>query len=163
MKVIHLQTHIAAAREICFDLSRSVEVHLTSTAHTGERAIAGRTTGLCLAGDKITWRAKHLGVVQHLTVQITQMEYPSHFQDRMVKGAFKYFTHDHYFEQESSGTLMRDVFAFAAPLGVLGILAENLFLERYMRKLLLRRNEVIKQFAESGNWQDVLIKNTSNA
>lgn len=131
-------------------------MHLTSTAHTGEQAVAGRTTGLCLLGDTITWRARHLGVVQHLTVQITQMQYPSHFQDKMVKGAFKYFTHDHYFEQEGSGTLMRDVFAFAAPLGILGTLAENLLLEQYMRKLLQRRNEEIKQLAESGKWKEVL-------
>lgn len=86
------------------------------------------------------------------------MEYPSHFQDRMVKGAFKHFTHDHYFEQEGSGTLMRDVFAFAAPLGILGTFAEKLFLERYMRKLLLKRNEVIKQIAESGKWKEILIE-----
>lgn len=45
---------------------------------------------------------------------------------------------------------MEDVFTFSAPLGPLGLLAEWLFLEKYMRQLLIKRNAVIKAFAESG-------------
>jgi hypothetical protein len=48
---------------------------------------------------------------------------------------------------------MRDVFTFAAPLPVLGRLAEMVFLARYMRKLLRERNEVIRQVAESEEWR----------
>lgn len=74
----------------------------------------------------------------------------------MVKGAFASFTHDHLFSRQGSHTLMQDVFSFAAPLGVLGKLAEALFLKTYMQNLLLRRNAVIKELAESGKWQQVL-------
>jgi hypothetical protein len=40
------------------------------------------------------------------------------------------------------------VFDYVAPLGVLGKLADRLFLERYMRRLLEERNAVIKRMAE---------------
>lgn len=159
MKTIHLHTEINAAPEICFDLSRSVEVHLASTKETNEKAVAGRTTGLCEEGDVITWRAKHFGIYQYLTVKITSLSYPTHFQDQMVKGAFAFFTHDHYFHKKGEKTLMEDVFTFSAPLGPLGLLAEWLFLEKYMTRLLAKRNGVIKELAESGDWKRIL-KNT---
>jgi hypothetical protein len=41
-----------------------------------------------------------------------------------------------------------DVFDYVALLGVLGKLADRLFLERYMRRLLEERNAVIKRMAE---------------
>lgn len=48
---------------------------------------------------------------------------------------------------------MRDVFRFAAPLGVLGRIAELALLRRYMRALLIERNIVIQQIAESTEWR----------
>jgi len=48
---------------------------------------------------------------------------------------------------------MRDVFNFKAPLGVLGRLAEWLFLTRYMLRFLEERNQVIKEVAESGKYR----------
>jgi hypothetical protein len=44
---------------------------------------------------------------------------------------------------------MLDVFSFAAPLPILGRLAEIAFLRRYMLGLLRERNAVIKRIAES--------------
>jgi ligand-binding SRPBCC domain-containing protein len=159
VKTIRLETEINANIEICFDLARSVEVHVASTVETSERAIAGRTSGICQKGDTITWRARHFGIMQNLTVKITELNYPSHFQDKMVKGAFASFTHDHYFEHLNGTTVMKDVFRFAAPLGPLGWLAESLFLEKYMRDLLVKRNNVIKTIAESDQWREVLQRN----
>jgi len=72
----------------------------------------------------------------------------------MVQGAFRFMKHDHFFRPLSSGqTEMRDTFCFAAPLPVLGRLAEIIFLRRYMRALLQERNAVLKQIAESSDWQ----------
>jgi hypothetical protein len=45
---------------------------------------------------------------------------------------------------------MRDVFIFESPLGLLGKLANWLFLKRYMTRLLVKRNLVIKEEAEKG-------------
>jgi len=46
-------------------------------------------------------------------------------------------------------TVMTDIFAFVSPLGILGRLANVLFLKSYMKRLLMKRNEIIKQAAES--------------
>ena len=67
MPILRLTTHIAAPIDRCFDLSRSIDLHMASTAHTEERAIAGVTTGLIGPGGEVTWRARHFGVWQELT------------------------------------------------------------------------------------------------
>jgi len=49
----------------------------------------------------------------------------------------------------ATGTVMRDRFEFESPLGILGRMANWLFLTSYMRRFLVRRNQVLKQLAES--------------
>ncbi|MEO8797697.1 MAG: SRPBCC family protein [Polyangiaceae bacterium] len=148
MPTIMIETRICAPRERCFDLARSVDAHLASTADTGERAVGGVTHGLLELGDQVTWEAKHLGVRQRLTARVTQLERPTLFVDEMVSGAFRSFTHRHEFEPCSDGTLMRDVFSYQAPLGALGRVAEGLFLTRYMRRFLVKRATILKTIAE---------------
>jgi ligand-binding SRPBCC domain-containing protein len=148
-------TVIHAPAERCFDLARSVEVHLAGNVHCGETAVAaeGITSGLVGLGEQVTWRAKHFGVWHRLTSEITLMDRPGHFQDVMIKGIFRFMRHDHFFRPVSRNeTEMRDVFAFAAPLAVLGRMAEWAILARYMRKLLYERNRAIKEIAESAEW-----------
>ena len=60
MSRIELETRIDAPPERCFDLSRSVELHLEAAAATDERAVDGVTAGLLGAGDTVTWEARHL-------------------------------------------------------------------------------------------------------
>src|SRR5262249_22735682 len=134
----------------CFDLSRSIDVHVASTAHTEERAVAGVTSGLMGLGDEVTWEAVHLGVRQRLTSRITEFDRPRRFVDEMVRGAFARFRHEHEFRAIGEVTRMLDIFDFTSPLGILGRLADAVFLERYVLRLLERRNEHIKRVAEGG-------------
>jgi ligand-binding SRPBCC domain-containing protein len=150
MPTIYLETSIEAPIERCFDLALSVDLHQHSVGHTQERAIAGVTSGVMHLGDTVTWEAIHFGVRQHLTSQITAYERPYNFTDEMVRGAFHSLTHVHEFLPRASGVLMVDRFCFRAPLGPLGWIAEQLVLTRYMRRLLLTRNHVLKEMAEAG-------------
>jgi len=148
--VIRLDVYIEAPPQICFDLSRSIDLHMASTAHTKEVAIQGRTSGLIELGETVTWEATHLGIRQRLTSIITEFEPPVRFVDEMVRGAFQRFRHEHRFESRGAGTLMTDIFDYTSPLGPLGKLADALFLQVYMKRLLVRRNMYIKQAAEQG-------------
>lgn len=149
MQTIILETKIAAPPERCFLLSLSVDLHMASTAGTGERAIAGVTHGLIGLGETVTWQGRHFGFLLKHQSLITKYEPPRHFQDVMVSGSFRSFEHDHFFELNSeNGTRMRDELRFAAPLGPLGQLAEKLVLRHYLRGFLLDRNRFIRQIAE---------------
>ena len=148
MPVINLITYIEAPSQVCFDLARNIEAHQSSTSKTIEKVIAGRSSGLCETGDVITWQASHFGIKQKLTVKITKMEPFVYFEDEMVKGAFSSMQHKHYFEAEKTGTKMTDEFIFRAPFGIIGTLAEKLFLTRYLTRFLEERNKVLKEMAE---------------
>ena len=156
MPTIELSTVIRAPRERVFDLARSIDAHQDTTSATEERAVAGVTRGLIGMGDEVTWEARHFGVRQRLTVRVTAFERPKHFQDIMISGAFKSMLHDHDFAEHPTGTLMRDRFEFESPLGILGRIADWLFLTSYMRRFLVRRNEVLEQLAQSKEWSRYL-------
>ena len=66
----------------------------------------------------------------------------------MVYGAFKSFKHEHIFISEDNKTVMVDKFDFKSPFGIIGKLANVLFLKRYMTNLLQTRNEFLKIKAE---------------
>jgi ligand-binding SRPBCC domain-containing protein len=149
MPTIRLTTSIEASVERCFDLSLNVDLHRHSVAHTRERPVAGVTRGMMQLGDTVTWEAMHFGVKQRLTTQITAYDRPYGFTDEMIRGAFHSMKHIHTFISQPPGTLMIDLFCFRAPLGVLGSVAEMLFLTRYMRGLLRTRNSYLKQVAET--------------
>ncbi|MED4604110.1 SRPBCC family protein [Paenibacillus validus] len=148
MPVIRMELFIEAPPELCFDLARSIDVHMLSMSGSQERAIGGRTSGLIELGETVTWEAVHFGVRQQLTAKITEMDKPHRFVDEMVKGAFARFYHEHTFMPEAEGTRMTDTFDYTSPCGPLGWLADAWFLERYMRRLLAERNAVVKRLAE---------------
>jgi ligand-binding SRPBCC domain-containing protein len=151
---IELTTRISAPRERCFDLARSVDVHVRSAAPTGERAVAGRTSGLLGPGEEVTWRARHFGVALTLTSRITAFDAPGHFRDTLVRGPLRSLDHDHYFTSEGrDATTMRDVFEYSAPFAGLGRLAELLFLTRHFRRFLAARNRELRRIAESEEWR----------
>ncbi|WP_312789386.1 SRPBCC family protein [Sphingobacterium sp.] len=153
MPQLILDTVIEAPLKVVFDLARSIDVHMYSTKETGEKAVEGVTTGLIEVGQTVRWRAKHLGVKQTLTVQITAMEKPYYFEDKMIQGVFQSMDHQHHFEELADGkVLMRDIFNFSAPFGVLGRFVGWLFLTAYMRRFLEERNQSIKEVAESGQY-----------
>ena len=140
MPRIKLRTVIKADKGIVFDLSRSVDLHKISTEQTNEEAIKGITSGLIEINQSVTWKAKHFGVYHTLTSKITEFERPNFFADEMVKGIFKKFKHEHYFTSFKGSTEMIDIFEYESPFGILGKLADKLFLKRYMSNFLKKRN-----------------------
>jgi len=154
MYIIRLSTDISAPAMRCFDLARSVDAHLWSSESTGERAVAGRLSGLMELGDQVTWEARHFGIWQRLTSQITELRPPVFFQDRMIRGAFASLEHDHHFmAQADRSTTMTDIMRFAAPFRPAGWLAERLVLGRYMRTFLRKRSLALKSLAETEGWR----------
>ncbi|GEN75354.1 SRPBCC family protein [Chryseobacterium hagamense] len=149
MSVIRLHTRIEADIRKVFDLARDIDLHQKSTFRTGEKAIAGRTSGLIELGETVTWKARHLGVTQTLTTKIVAMQKPYHFTDIMLKGTFRSMKHQHLFRQEGRYTIMKDIFEFESPLGIIGKVFNAIFLKNYMKKFLLERNRLIKSTAEA--------------
>jgi ligand-binding SRPBCC domain-containing protein len=155
MYQLRVTTSVAAPLSTCFDLARSVDVHVQSAAGTGERVVGGRLSGLLELGDEVTWEGKHFGVTQRLSSKITEFQPYTFFQDRMTRGAFRFLEHDHLFEQQDDGTLMTDILKFKAPLGPLGWIAERVFLAPHLRRFLIARGLALKAMAERAKPSEV--------
>jgi len=121
-----------------FDLSLDIDTHVSSMSQSGERAVAGVTTGRIGLGQTVTWRARHFGIWWTMTSQITALDEPTRFVDQQVRGPFKTFVHEHRFEQLTNGTRMTDTITVASP--IFGTLAERLVLVPYLRRLIAQRN-----------------------
>jgi len=156
MTTITLTTFIHAPIERCFDLARSIDLHLLSTKKTKEKVVAGRAAGLVMKDDILTWEAVHFGIRQQLVSKITDVSPPYYFRDEMMKGAFKSMHHEHHFAVKDGVTVMTDIFCYKIPYGILGKLFNSLVLRSYMTAFLKERNIVIKNAAEGNDWINIL-------
>jgi ligand-binding SRPBCC domain-containing protein len=156
MPTIHLTTFIKAPIERVFDLARSIDLHKKSLSHTREEAVAGVTTGLINLNDTVTWKAKHLGKTRFLKSKITALQKPFSFTDEMAEGDFKSMNHEHHFKEVENGTIMIDILKFEAPYGGVGRLFSKIYLTNYLKRMLELRNGVIRDYAESDKWRQLL-------
>lgn len=156
MPKIELTTEINSTLEICFDLSRSIDLHKISTSQTNEQAIEGRKNGLINLNETVTWQATHFGIRQKLTSKITAFDRPNSFVDEQIEGIFKSIFHEHKFEQVADKIIMKDIFEFHSPFGISGRIFNKLVLTNYLKNLLINRNQIIKEFAETEKWKEIL-------
>jgi ligand-binding SRPBCC domain-containing protein len=156
MPQIHLTSFIAAPIERVFDLSRSINLHRISAAATNEKAIGGVINGLISKNETVTWQAKHLFKIRQFTAKITEMKSPDFFVDEMIRGDFKSFYHEHHFKTAANGTIMIDILNFETPYGAFGKIVNMLFLRSYLENFLIKRNAVVKDYAETQKWKAIL-------
>lgn len=158
MPTIHLTTFIAAPSEVVFDLSRHIGLHKESMLPFKEEAVAGTRFGLIEKDETVTWRARHFFKNRLLRVKVTEMKKPEMFVDEQAQGDFKMMKHEHYFKPCDNGTIVIDLFHFESPYGIIGRWFNNLWLSKYLRRLIEQRNSTIKTYAESERWKKLLIK-----
>ena len=147
---IVISTWIDAPPEFCFDLARDVAAHVESASFSGERLVApGKLTGVLEVGDLVCFEGRHFGLRQTFCARITRVDRPRLFIDEMVKGAFSSLRHVHEFLPHETGTLMVDRLVWKAPLGVLGAIADRLFLRRHMIWFVQTKQSHLKRIAET--------------
>ena len=148
MTTINLTTKIKAPKQIVFDASRNIDIHQQSASKSNEKAIEGVTSGLINLNETVTWRGKHFGFYLTHKSRITAMNLHDYFVDEMERGKFKTFKHEHFFEEESVFTIMKDKLQYETPFGMFGELFDILFLEKHLTRFLLERNKILKEVSE---------------
>jgi ligand-binding SRPBCC domain-containing protein len=77
-----------------------------------------------------------------------ELDPPRRFVDEMIKGPFASLRHTHEFRQEGSEVVMWDTLTWQSPWGLLGRLADLLFVQRHLRAYLTRKQTNLKVHAE---------------
>ena len=155
MGIVIVETLVQAPRRRCFDLARSSDFHVSSTKNTSEKIVGGVAAGLMELDDVIEFEASHFGIRQRLSSKIISFDPPSYFRDSQVNGIFRRFDHDHFFSEVPSGTVMKDIFTFECPFGVLGKIADPI-VARHLRNFLQARGIELKRAAESDTWRSFI-------
>lgn len=145
---------VHAPAERCFLLSTSIAV----VQHELKmQPVAGRTSGFVTAGDTVLWKGWQLGLPQSHQSEIRNFRANRVFQDRMLKGRFLTFEHDHNFVDRGKGNvLLRDELRFTLPLGWAGWLVGQVVLVPHIRQLMRKRFLLIKRLAEGEGWREYL-------
>lgn len=148
MTTIKITTNYFAPIETIFNTNRNIDIHQQSASKTKEVAIAGTTSGLINKKETVTWKGKHFGV--YLTHQslISEMIFPTYFVDEQLKGKFKSFKHQHFFEQKENYVEVTDILEYETPFGIFGQLFDKLLLKKHLTNFIIHRNTVLKNLAE---------------
>ena len=156
MLLIRHEVNVRAPAARCFDLTRSVDLHVDASTEISARAVGGRCTGLSRQGDATVWSAHFFGVRFPMTTRIENYLYPQRFGDRMIRGVRR-FAHAYRFRSlPDGGCLLSDELIVEAPGGFLGRPVEAFYLRRRMDGLVRRRLEHIKAVAEGHDWERYL-------
>jgi ligand-binding SRPBCC domain-containing protein len=147
---LYKTTLIHAPIDRCFDLSLDLDIEIEAVGPDRIQPIAGVTRGRIHANETVTWRTRQFGLwIQHTSL-ISGYDAPVFFEDRMVRGIFRAFAHEHFFRAISpTQTEMRDEMTFAMPWYLGGPLTDALMVRRQLLRLLNARNSVIKRHAEA--------------
>jgi ligand-binding SRPBCC domain-containing protein len=148
MTIIKITTHYFAPIETIFNTNRDIDIHQQSASKTKEIAIAGITSGLINKKETVTWKGKHFGVfITHQSI-ISEMIFPTYFVDEQLKGQFKSFKHQHFFEQKEKYVEVTDILEYETPFGIFGQLFDKLLLKKHLTNFIIHRNAILKNLAE---------------
>ena len=84
---------------------------------------------------------------ERFTAKIVEFDRPRRFVDELVKAAFKSMRHVHEFEPRDGGTLMRDTLDWVSPLGILGVIADKVAVERHLRNFVTKKQQALRDIA----------------
>lgn len=139
---LEIESLLEAPPDNCFALVRDPRLHTdTHTFVEGEFGL----------GQRVRFESKVFGMKQVLIVEVTEFEQNRLITDTMISGAFREFRHIHEFSPKDGGTLMRDTLEWTSPFGILGKVADLLFVRRRLRNVVERRNQMLGLIARPGS------------
>jgi ligand-binding SRPBCC domain-containing protein len=122
----------------------NAEMGSRTGGHTVDANVAGAGTEMLLSFrvlPRLPFRGRWLA-------RITQCEINHFFTDLQVRGPFKSWHHRHEFvsqaKEAAGGTLIRDVVEYEVGFGVLGSLADRLFVRGQLRRTFAWRQQAVR-------------------
>jgi ligand-binding SRPBCC domain-containing protein len=100
------------------------------------------------AGLVVTYRIRiPPGVPSTWVTEITHVREPHFFVDEQRFGPYRFWHHQHHFQEKDSGVEIQDIVHYGLPLGVLGRLPHFFVVRRQLRSIFaFRRAALDKRF-----------------
>jgi ligand-binding SRPBCC domain-containing protein len=97
------------------------------------------------AGSLIRYRLRWRWIPIRWTTEISEWNPPRGFVDRAVSGPYALWNHEHSFEDQAGGTLMRDRVTYALPLAGVGRLAHWAWVQRDVERIFDFRTDAMRR------------------
>ncbi|HET9057380.1 MAG TPA: SRPBCC family protein [Chitinophagaceae bacterium] len=105
------------------------------------------------AGEIITYKIKPIaGISLTWVTEITQVKDKAYFADEQRKGPYALWRHEHFFNQIEGGVEMTDRVYYKIPMGLLGDIANPLFVYPKLKSIFTYRFKKIETLW--GSWND---------
>ena len=96
------------------------------------------------AGTLIDYRLRLHGIPVKWRTEISVWEPPIRFVDRQISGPYAVWIHEHTFEEQDGGTLVRDRVTYRIPYGrMIGGLANRILVKRDLENIFRFRQDAL--------------------
>ena len=97
-------------------------------------------------GQIISYKVAPLpGIKTNWVTEITHVQEGHFFVDEQRFGPYSMWHHEHHFHQEENQVLMIDKVSYKIPFGVLGHLAQLLFVKKQLREIFSYRIQALEE------------------
>ncbi|HTR30630.1 MAG TPA: SRPBCC family protein [Puia sp.] len=101
-------------------------------------------------GQLIEYRVKPLlRIPVYWMTEITQVEQQKYFVDEQRFGPYRFWHHQHHFRAVNAGVEMTDIVHWRAPMGILGNVANRLFLRERVEGIFAYRFQKVNAIFKS--------------
>jgi ligand-binding SRPBCC domain-containing protein len=98
------------------------------------------------AGQIINYKVSPLaGISMGWTTEITHCEDKKYFVDEQRFGPYSFWHHKHFFEETENGIIAKDIVDYGLPFGVIGWLANALFVRNKLNQIFNYREKILTQ------------------
>lgn len=98
------------------------------------------------AGMIIAYKVRPLlGIPMNWVTEITHVREPYFFVDEQRFGPYSLWHHQHHFREVAEGVEMEDLVSYKVPLGILGRLANVLFVRKRLEYIFDYRYKVLEE------------------
>ncbi|MCX7736847.1 MAG: SRPBCC family protein [Candidatus Kapabacteria bacterium] len=102
-------------------------------------------------GMIITYKVKPVaGIPVNWVTEISHIRKPYFFIDTQLSGPYKLWHHQHIFKEVDNGIEMEDIVHYKLPFGILGNIANFLFVSKQLEGIFNYRKKVLSEIFKGG-------------
>ena len=114
--------------------------------HMGFEITSDNKEDKMYAGMIISYKVKPmLNIPLKWVTEITHVKEKKYFVDEQRVGPYKMWHHEHIFEIKKEGVLMTDIISYVPPFGILGTIANLMFIKKRVNTIFDYRNIVLEK------------------
>lgn len=85
------------------------------------------------------------GIKTRWVTEITHIKPKEYFVDEQRVGPYRMWHHQHFLSKTARGTLMSDIVSYKPPMGILGSVANTLFISKKLNEIFEYRTSVLSE------------------